>query len=130
MRGRQINLPGAGMTGCQACAVRYGALPIAPRMFPSLSLILRSSSFFGKAPMNVLVLNAGSSSLKFQIISTDLEQIKAHKDNRILRGEIDGIGGVAVLKIRYRTDAGITLTAPLRDMGAALDYLLRYIVSD
>src|SRR5262252_5508331 len=92
--------------------------------------MLFSSSFSGKAPMNVLVLNAGSSSLKFQIISTDLEQINAYKDDRILRGEIDGIGGVAVLKIRYRTDAGITLTAPLRDMGAALDYLLRYIVSD
>jgi len=92
--------------------------------------MLFSSSFSGKAPMNVLVLNAGSSSLKFQIISTDLEQINAYKDDRILRGEIDGIGGVAVLKIRYRKEPGITLTAPLRDMGAALDYLLRYIVSD
>jgi len=80
--------------------------------------------------MNVLVLNAGSSSLKFQIISTDLEQIKAYKDDRILRGEIDGIGGVGVIKIRYRKQQGITLTAPLRDMGAALDYLLRYISSD
>jgi len=80
--------------------------------------------------MNVLVLNAGSSSLKFQIISTDLEQIKAYKDDRILRGEIDGIGGVGVIKIRYRKQQGITLTAPLRDMGAALEYLLRYISSD
>jgi acetate kinase len=80
--------------------------------------------------MNVLVLNAGSSSLKFQIISTDLDQIKEYKDDRILRGEIDGIGGVAVVKIRYRKEQGITLTAPLRDMGAALDYLLRYIASD
>jgi acetate kinase len=80
--------------------------------------------------MNVLVLNAGSSSLKFQIISTDLEQIKEYKDDRILRGELDGIGGVAVIKIQYRKEQGITLTAPLRDMGAALDYLLRYIASD
>ena len=80
--------------------------------------------------MNVLVLNAGSSSLKFQIIATDLEHIKEYKDDRVLRGEIDGIGGVAVIKIRYRTEPAITLTAPLRDMGAALDYLLRYIASD
>jgi acetate kinase len=80
--------------------------------------------------MNVLVLNAGSSSLKFQIISTDLDQIKEYKDDRILRGEIDGIGGVALIKIRYRKEQGITLTAPLRDMGASLDYLLRYIASD
>jgi acetate kinase len=80
--------------------------------------------------MNVLVLNSGSSSLKFQIIASDLEQIKAFKDDRILRGEVEGIGGEAILKIRYRTEAGKTLTASLRDMGAALDYLLRYVASD
>ena len=80
--------------------------------------------------MNVLVLNSGSSSLKFQIIATDLEQIKAFKDDRILRGEVEGIGGEAIVKIRYRKEPGKTLTAPLRDMGAALDYLLRYVVSE
>ncbi len=79
--------------------------------------------------MNVLVLNSGSSSLKFQIIGTDLEQIKAFKDDRILRGEVEGIGGEAIVKIRYRKEPGKTLTAPLRDMGAALDYLLRYDTS-
>lgn len=80
--------------------------------------------------MNVLVLNAGSSSLKFQIIATDLERIKQYKDDRILRGEVDGIGGEAIVKIRYRSEPAKTVTAPLRDMGAALDYLLRYIASD
>jgi acetate kinase len=80
--------------------------------------------------MNVLVLNAGSSSLKFQIIATDLERIKEYKDDRILRGEVDGIGGEAIVKIRYRSESSKTVTAPLRDMGAALDYLLRYIASD
>lgn len=80
--------------------------------------------------MNVLVLNAGSSSLKFQIIATDLERIKEYKDDRICRGEVEGIGGEAIVKIRYRQDPGHTQTAPMRDMGAALDYLLRYIASD
>ena len=80
--------------------------------------------------MNVLVLNSGSSSLKFQIIATDLEQIKANSDDRILRGVVDGIGGEAIVKIRYRNEPGKTLTAALRDVGAALDYLLRYIASD
>jgi acetate kinase len=80
--------------------------------------------------MNVLVLNSGSSSLKFQIIATDLEQIKAYKDDRVLRGEVEGIGGEALVKVRYRKEPGRTLTAPLRDMGAALDYLLRFIASD
>jgi acetate kinase len=80
--------------------------------------------------MNVLVLNSGSSSLKFQIIATDLEQIKAYKDDRILRGEVEGIGGEAIVKIRYRKEPGKTLTAPVRDVGAALDYLLRYLASE
>ena len=80
--------------------------------------------------MNVLVLNAGSSSLKFQVIATDLEQIKEYKDDRILRGEVDGIGGEAIVKVQYRKNQARTLTAPLRDMGAALDYVLRYIASD
>lgn len=80
--------------------------------------------------MNVLVLNSGSSSLKFQIIATDLEQIKAYRDDRILRGEVEGIGGEALVRVRYRKEPGKTLTAPLRDMGAALDYLLRFIASD
>ena len=80
--------------------------------------------------MNVLVLNAGSSSLKFQIIATDLERIEQDKDERILRGDVDGIGGEAIVKIRYRSEPPKTVTAPLRDMAAALDYLLRYIASD
>src|SRR5579863_2964248 len=80
--------------------------------------------------MNVLVLNSGSSSLKFQVIATDLEQIKEHKDDRICRGEIEGIGGEAVVRIRYRQEPGQTLTSPLRDVGTALDYLVRYIASD
>jgi len=80
--------------------------------------------------MNVLVLNSGSSSLKFQVIATDLEQIKAYKDDRICRGEVEGIGGEAIIRIQHRDDPAQTLTAPLRDMAAALDYLVRYIASD
>ena len=80
--------------------------------------------------MNVLVLNSGSSSLKFQIIATDLEQIKQYKDDRVCRGEVEGIGGEAIIQIRYRDQPAQKMTAPLRDVGAALDYLVRYIASD
>ena len=80
--------------------------------------------------MNVLVLNSGSSSLKFQVIATDLEQIKDYKDDRVCRGEVEGIGGEAIIRIQHRDDPAQTLTAPLRDMAAALDYLVRYIASD
>jgi acetate kinase len=80
--------------------------------------------------MNVLVLNSGSSSLKFQIIATDLEQIKKDQDDRICRGEVEGIGAEAIIRIRHRNDAGRTLTAALHDVGSALDYLVRYVASD
>ncbi|HTZ81841.1 MAG TPA: acetate/propionate family kinase, partial [Candidatus Acidoferrales bacterium] len=80
--------------------------------------------------MNVLVLNSGSSSLKFQIIATDLERIKEYKDDRICRGEVEGIGGEAIIHIQYRDDPGHAMTAPLRDIGSTLDYLIRYIASD
>ena len=52
--------------------------------------------------MNVLVLNSGSSSLKFQVIDSDLDRIKEYKDDRICRGEIEGIGAEAVIRIRYQ----------------------------
>ena len=80
--------------------------------------------------MNVLVLNSGSSTLKFQVIATDLEQIKQHQDDRICRGEVDGVGGEAIIRTQYRNEPGHTETAPIRDMTAALDYLVRYIASD
>jgi len=80
--------------------------------------------------MNVLVLNSGSSSLKFQVIAIDLERIEQYKDERICRGEVEDIGGEAIVSIRYREEASRRFTAPLRDLAATLDYLVRYIASE
>jgi acetate kinase len=80
--------------------------------------------------MNVLVLNSGSSSLKFQVIATDHERIQQYKDDRICRGEVEGIGGEAIIHIRYREQQVQTFTASLRDLASALEYLVRYIASD
>jgi acetate kinase len=80
--------------------------------------------------MNVLVLNSGSSSLKFQVIATDLERIKQHQDDRICRGEVEGIGGEAIIHFRYRCEPPQTLTASLPDIPSTLEYLVHYIASD
>jgi acetate kinase len=80
--------------------------------------------------MNVFVLNSGSSSLKFQVIATDLDRIKQHQDDRICRGAVEGIGSEAVIRIRYRDQPTQTLTASLADIASALEYLVRYITSD
>ncbi len=80
--------------------------------------------------MNVLVLNAGSSSLKFQIIATDLDRIKQDKDQRLCKGEVERAGGEAIVTFQAGESAKHKLTASLRDIPAALDYLVRYIASD
>ncbi|HEY4932042.1 MAG TPA: acetate kinase [Terriglobales bacterium] len=80
--------------------------------------------------MNVFVLNSGSSSLKFQIIATDLDRIQQHQDERVCRGEVERLGGEAIVTFQKGADAKQKFTAPLRDIPAALDYLIRYIASD
>src|ERR1700751_2812061 len=80
--------------------------------------------------MNVLVLNVGSSSLKFQIIATDLDRIKQDKDQRLCKGVVERVGGEAVIAFQAGDGAKHKFTATLRDIPAALDYLVRYIASD
>src|SRR5580704_12165219 len=80
--------------------------------------------------MNVLVLNVGSSSLKFQIIATDLDRIKQDKDRRLCKGEVERAGGEAVVTFQAGDEPKHKFTATLRDIAAALDYLVRYIASD
>ncbi len=80
--------------------------------------------------MNVVVLNAGSSSLKFQVIATDLEQIKMGEDRRLCRGQVERIGGEAIISVQNHDAKRQVSTAPLRDVSAALDYVLRWLTSD
>ena len=80
--------------------------------------------------MNVLVINAGSSSLKFQVIATDLERIKQDQDELLCRGQVDRIGGEAIITVQSHAGLQQKLTAPIRDVSAALDYVLRWLASD
>ena len=80
--------------------------------------------------MNILVLNAGSSSLKFQVISTDLERIQRDADERLCRGYVERIGGEAIITIETRTGPRQKVTAPVRNISAALDYVLRWLASE
>ena len=80
--------------------------------------------------MNVLVINAGSSSLKFQVIATDVERIQQDRDELLCRGQVERIGGEAIASIQTSTGPRQKLTAPMRDVSAALDYMLRWLASD
>ena len=46
--------------------------------------------------MNILVLNVGSSTVKFQLVQTDAEAMAANADRRLARGQLERIGGEAV----------------------------------
>ncbi len=80
--------------------------------------------------MNVLILNAGSSSLKFQVIATDLERIRANQDRRICRGQVERTGGEAIVTFQTEENGRQVSTAPLRDVSAALDYVMRWLSSE
>ena len=80
--------------------------------------------------MNVLVLNSGSSSLKFQIIATDLDRIHKDADERLLRGEIERIGGEAIVTVQKSDGLKQKFTESLKDIPAALNFVIRWIASD
>jgi acetate kinase len=79
--------------------------------------------------MNVLVLNTGSSSLKFQVIDTDLDVIEKNADRQLARGLIERIGSEALVSFRVEGKPPVRRTAALRDHRSALDYTLRWLVS-
>jgi len=80
--------------------------------------------------MNVLVLNCGSSSVKFQWIATDLDQIARDSDARLAHGIIERVGGAAIVTFTTEGSAPQRTAAPVRDTRAAVDLILRWIVSD
>ena len=79
--------------------------------------------------MHILVLNAGSSSLKFQLIDTDGDAIAAARDRRLARGLIDRIGGEAILTLEAEGRAPSKTTASIRDHAAAVAYIVHWLTS-
>lgn len=80
--------------------------------------------------MNVLVLNAGSSTLKFQLVRTDQERMAAGTDERLARGQYDRIGGETIYSVSTKDGATRRGTAALRDHRAAIEHLLTWLASD
>ena len=74
--------------------------------------------------MNVLVLNSGSSSLKFQLIATDLGRIAQNSDEHLCRGQIERIGGEAIIAVQTGNGLRQKFTASLSDISASLEYLV------
>jgi acetate kinase len=80
--------------------------------------------------MNILVLNCGSSSVKFQLIATDLKQIADNSDRRLARGNIERIGGEAIVTLEASGHDSERSTAALRDTRAAVELIIRWACSE
>src|ERR1700712_2968289 len=80
--------------------------------------------------MHILVLNVGSSSLKYQLIDTDGDAIAESRDRRLARGQVERIGGEAIITLTAGDEPPVKTTAALRDHAAAVEHVIRWIVSD
>src|SRR5437763_1887291 len=80
--------------------------------------------------MNVLVLNCGSSTVKFQIIATDLDRIAQDADERLARGAGERIGGEAIIASEAAGKEARRTTAPVRDTRAAVETVIRWVTSE
>jgi acetate kinase len=79
--------------------------------------------------VNILVLNVGSATLKFQVVATDAARIASDTDRKLIRGQIERIGGEAVITMRLGDGATTMHAAPLRDLRAAVEWLAGYVTS-
>jgi acetate kinase len=74
--------------------------------------------------MRVLVLNCGSSSVKFQLIETDGEEATAGRDRALARGAVDNIGGTAILRYEAGEAPPVRETAEILEHKVAVERVL------
>ena len=80
--------------------------------------------------MNVLVLNCGSSSVKFQLISTDLERIEQDADKRLAHGLVERVGGAGIVTFTAEGKEPKRFAEPVRDTRSAVEMILRWAISE
>lgn len=80
--------------------------------------------------MNVFVLNCGSSSLKFQIISTSVEQIHKNSDVTLCKGLVERIGEVATVSVKVEGKTVYKNEIELLDHKIAIKHIIDWITSD
>jgi len=79
--------------------------------------------------MNILVLNCGSSSVKFQVIETDLPIIEKNADKRLASGIIERVIGQALITLHAEGQPKFRTAEAIKDHKQAIDYILRWLIS-
>ncbi len=71
--------------------------------------------------MNVFVLNCGSSSVKFQIINTDLDMFENDSDRRVAKGLIERVGKEdAIIRLEAEGQEPVKAVEPIHDHREAI----------
>lgn len=79
--------------------------------------------------MNVLVLNTGSSTVKFQLIETDLDLMEKEQDRRLAYGILERLGSEAMISFRIDGRPPLKTIAEVRDHKAAIDRIIQWVTS-
>ncbi|MBI3928267.1 MAG: acetate kinase [Armatimonadetes bacterium] len=79
--------------------------------------------------MNVLVLNCGSSTIKFQLIQTDLDLIEKDEDRRLARGILDRIGSQTLLTFQAEGKPPVKEAEAIRDHEVGIGRIVKWLVS-
>jgi acetate kinase len=77
--------------------------------------------------MKVLVLNCGSSSVKFQLLETDAESASAGTDRALAKGLVENVGGTAVLKFEVPGRKPLKETAEILEHKVAVERILAFL---
>jgi len=80
--------------------------------------------------VNILVLNFGSSSVKFHLIDTDEAAITGSSDRRLASGQIERIGGEAIITLTAAGKEAVRNVGVIRDDAAAVEYIIGWLTSD
>src|SRR5262245_31087048 len=79
--------------------------------------------------VNILVINVGCSTLNFQLVDTDEIKIRESTDRRLARGQVERIGGEAIVTLAVEGRDASTTSVQLRDHAAAVEYIVRWLTS-
>ncbi len=77
--------------------------------------------------MNVLVLNSGSSTLKFELVRTDADRMRENRDERLMRGHVERIGGEAVYTFMVSGRPPVRGTVAARDHRTMLEFAINWM---
>lgn len=80
--------------------------------------------------MNIIVFNCGSSSLKFQIIETDVDMIENDADKQLAKGVVERVGSQSLITFKAEGKAAFKSALPLRDHRAAIKYVVDWVTSE